>query len=151
MSDCGLHWTEYFKALGPTLIAIFVAYVAYQQWQVNRATLREKLFNRRFAVFKATQAFLSTVLKDGHVSNDALLGFHEPPQLARFLFDRELSDYLGNIRTKALEARMFARKAEADHNTDALEREAESLIWLNDQIPAIFEKFEPWLGFKKHR
>jgi len=63
-----LHWTEYLKALGPTIIAMIVVYIAYQQWRVNQANLREKLFERRFEVFKQTQAFLSEIFREAKLS-----------------------------------------------------------------------------------
>ena len=70
------HWIEYVRAFGPAIIAVFVAYIAYQQWQVNRAVLREKLFDRRFELFKDTQRFLSAILRDGELKGEALAEFH---------------------------------------------------------------------------
>lgn len=150
-----LHWTEYLKAIGPTLIAIFIAYVAFQQWQVNRANLREKLFERRFAVFKQTQVFLSSVMRDAAVSDKALGEFHDGPQIARFLFGRDVQNYLFEIRKRAMSVRKFSRKMKTlqvgDHLTEVVNKEEAELDWLLKQLDVVFDKFEPYLGFEKHK
>ena len=150
-----LHWTEYLKALGPTIIAVFVAYIAYQQWRVNQASLRERLFERRIAVFKQTQTFLSEILRDAKCSDDNLLNFHDTPQIARFLFDKKMSDYLSEVRKRALKLRFYSAKLEAlpvgDERSKMVDLEGEELKWLTDQLAVIFERFEPYLNFSKHR
>lgn len=150
-----LHWTEYLKAIGPTLIAIFIAYVAFQQWQVNRANLREKLFERRFAVFKQTQVFLSSVMRDETVSNKTLGEFHDGPQIARFLFGRDVQNYLFEIRKRAVSIRKYSRKMKTlpvgDQLTELVNKEDADLDWLVQQLDVIFDIFEPYLGFEKHK
>ena len=36
MCEDALHWTEYLKAVGPTVIAALVAYIAFQQYHLAR-------------------------------------------------------------------------------------------------------------------
>ncbi len=150
-----LHWTEYLKALGPTIIAMIVVYIAYQQWRVNQANLREKLFERRFEVFKQTQAFLSEIFREAKLNDSNLENFHNAPQVARFLFDKKLSGYLLDIRSHALKMRMYARKHNdlevGEKRSELVEQEHVELEWLTDQLNVIFDKFEPYLGFQDHK
>jgi hypothetical protein len=146
-----LHWTEYLKALGPTLIAGIVAYVAWQQWRVNRAALREKLFDRRWDIFKETQAFLSAILTAGKVPDDELARYFDTCQRARFLLGEELSDYLEEIRKRAINMRMHGRKREGlepgEERSRHVDGEYDELHWLTKQLGEIFNKFMPYLSF----
>ncbi|MPQ92501.1 hypothetical protein [Thioclava sp. JE_KL1] len=146
-----LHWTEYLKALGPTLIAGIVAYVAWQQWRVNRAALREKLFDRRWDIFNETQAFLSTTLSGGKVHDDDLARYSDTCQRARFLLGKDLSDYLEKIRTHAITMRMHRMKIEGlepgEERSKHIHGEYDELRWLTDQLGATFKKFMPYLSF----
>jgi hypothetical protein len=49
-------WLSYLTALGPLVIGAFVAYVAFSQRQVARATCAEKLFDKRYRIVKAVLA-----------------------------------------------------------------------------------------------
>lgn len=98
---CDLRWTEYLKALGPTLIAGIVAYIAWQQWRVSRATLREKLYERRWEIFINTQRFLRSIYEDAKVSSEEFQKFSETCRRARFLLGDDLSGYLEEVRSRA--------------------------------------------------
>lgn len=141
--------------MGPTLIAMFVGYIAYQQWQVNQASLRERLFERRFKIFKDTQIFLSHILREGRLEDSALTEFFEAPQMARFLFGNEMADYLKEIRTRAIKMHGLeksARRAEVGpKRSEPIDKEYAEIKWLNGQLETIFDKFEPYLGFKHHK
>ena len=148
-------WVTTLSALLVPLIAVLGVWIAYQQWNTNQANLREKLFERRFAVFKQTQKFLSEISRARRLEDSALADFHDTPQVARFLFGPEISSYLEEIRQQAFKQRRHERRAqnakdEAQRVT-ALRQEDEALDWLSDQLPAMFDKFEPWLGFRDHK
>ena len=49
------------------LIGIFVAFVGYQQFKINREKFKLDLFEKRFAVYKGAQVFLSYVMLDANV------------------------------------------------------------------------------------
>ncbi|KQI72041.1 hypothetical protein AN191_07755 [Loktanella sp. 5RATIMAR09] len=150
-----LHWTEYVKALGPTLIALFVAYVAFQQWKVNQATLRERLFERRMAVFAQTQTLLSSILRSAKCDDDALANFHSAPQVARFLFEKDLANYLEKIRRSALAMRLAQTKYDGlpvgEERSKHVDAEHKELAWLTEQLDCIFVHFQPYLGFSNHK
>lgn len=150
-----LHWTEYLKAVGPTLIAVFIAYVAYQQWQVNRANLREKLFDKRFAVFEQTQMLLTSVVREANASNDAIEKFHSAPKLGRFLFGNDIHEYLVDILRRAHKLQMYHSQLEerpvCDDPISVAKQHSDELRFLIKQFEVFPEKFEPYLGFEKHK
>ncbi|VAV92024.1 hypothetical protein MNBD_ALPHA07-1968 [hydrothermal vent metagenome] len=151
--EIALHWTEYFKAIGPTIIAVFIAYVAYQQWRINRASLREKLFDKRWQVFKEAQAFLSEILRDTKYSEESYWKFVDSCQRARFLFDKKTYDFLMEIRERAVKMRMYKKKLDGvpvgDKRNKLVDQEGDELKWLTDQIDRLFEVFMPYLSFKE--
>ena len=106
MFECvELHWTEYFKAVGPTLIAGFIAYIAYQQWQVNVASLREKLFNRRMEIFDYSQNLRITVFAQNAKNRNQ--GFSKEMDdklnVCSFLFDEEVFNWLSRVTKHVIE------------------------------------------------
>ena len=70
-----MQWVDVLAALLTPLIALLAVAIAYQQWRLNRANLRERLFDRRFELFKASQAFLSEILAKATFDDEALWRF----------------------------------------------------------------------------
>lgn len=155
MFEGPIHWTDYLRAVGPTFIAIFVAFIAYQQWKVNQATLKERLFERRMAIFKETQAYLSEILREASISDDSMWKFNDTHQRSRFLFGKKIQNYLIEIRHRSIQMmahkRQYAGLPVGEERNKGIEKEHVELNWLNDQIDVIFDKFEPYLGFEKHK
>ena len=151
------HWIEYIKAFGPALIALFVAYVAWEQWRLNRLTLKERLFDRRMEFFRGSQKFLSEILRDAKFEQFSYHEFTDICQRAYFLFEKEFYDYLMNIRKRAGELRIFASKFEelpvGSERSLWVERHTQELIWLSDQLVenSLFEAFRPYLSFPDPR
>ncbi len=58
-------WVQYFQALGPTLVAVVLAYIAaaiqFRKWRTAYDKLRLELFERRFKIYDETREFLITV------------------------------------------------------------------------------------------
>lgn len=55
-------WFYFLVAIGPMAIAVFVAGVAFQQWQTNRHKLKLDLYNRRFEVYTNTISFFQALM-----------------------------------------------------------------------------------------
>ena len=61
-------------------------------------------------------------------------------QRSRFLFGKEIADYLDSIRRRSLEMQKSDRQKKHDE-------EDEHLKWLLDQTPKLFDQFGPYLCF----
>ncbi|WP_415403682.1 hypothetical protein [Tateyamaria sp. SN3-11] len=110
-------WLEYISALGPMLIATFIAYIAYQQWVVNKTTLREKLFERRLKVFDETHDFLAHVMRNGNCEDDALVRFGGTEHRARFLFGPEIQERLQSGRKDAVQIQYLQKVWDKPENS----------------------------------
>jgi len=134
-------------------IAVFGAYIAYQQWKTNHAGLREKLFEKRFQVFKEAQIFLSEIIQYARLDDESLWKFNDTCQRARFLYDIATYNYLQEIRNRAIKMKMHQEQAQNPRNEserpESVEKAHVELLWLTDQINPFFGHFEPFLGFGK--
>ena len=98
---------QYVQALAPTFVAIVAAgiagYIAFRQWRTAHDRLSFDLFEKRYAVYQATQGLISTL----HGLTPEDMGeFYEGIRGAEFLFDGETRKFLMNIGDMALRARM---------------------------------------------
>ena len=93
MSASTRDWFDYVVALTPAVIAVFVAFVAYRQWQVARHKLRLDLYNKRFAVLEATLTLYQETLSATKLTEDEFEEVHRRFITAmiesRFLFSEE--------------------------------------------------------------
>ncbi|GHA41097.1 hypothetical protein GCM10008927_01730 [Amylibacter ulvae] len=152
MSD-PIHWIEYVKAFGPILVAIVVGYIAYQQWQVNRASFKEKMFDRRYTIYKGTQKFLGSILRSARVEDEEFFEFMGVVEESKFLFGSDVSSYLEEIRVHSIDMRLSHSKYQnlpvGDERSEFVAKEHAELKWLNDQLGLLVSKFEKYINFGK--
>lgn len=162
MSDT-LHWTEYLRAFGPTLIASFVAYVAWQQWQVNKNSFREKMFDRRMAVFERVSGVIALVLRDGSaIDRDGNLPhYHELGRAwndSKFLFGSDATNYIWRLRSRLIDLEMHESLAK-HHRTEGpkddfkshVKAQHELLSDLLKEQERAYEVFKPYLAFEDRK
>jgi len=130
--------------LGTLAVAISVAAITYQQYRVNRLRLRHELFERRFAVFRTAQIYLSKIMQEGRLNDETFRTeypkFMDAWQRSQFLFGKDIGDYLDSVRRRSLEMRDLG--IEKKHN-----EAHKHLTWLCDQTPKLFDRFGPYLCF----
>ncbi len=151
MSFEAIHWTEWLKAFGPALIASFVAFIAYQQWHLSRATLREKLFNRRMEIYHSVHLSLSEFTGSGEVTHQSIALVQKDWRESRFLFGNEVSQFLDSLQNRMVEA-YYHKKVRHDGMTSEdksyhIDKELEHKKWLVNQFDPLFKVFSPYLTF----
>lgn len=98
---------------GTTVLIFFsVALVGYQQFRLHKAKFKLDLFEKRYSVYKASQEFLSLILRDAKYELDDLFGFRAATQDAVFLFNDDIQIFLEALDTKALELRQRQKELE---------------------------------------
>lgn len=96
-------WIDTMSALLVPLIAIIGIYIAYQQYRINRQRLRHETYERRLAVYKAVQRYLSEILRDCKTSYDRALQFNSEASEATFLFDQSVQQKIDEIYLKSID------------------------------------------------
>ena len=139
-------------ALITILIGIFVAFVGYQQWILNREKFKLDLFEKRFAVYKACQVFLTQIMVTGDVKFEVLQDFRSNTQDSVFLFDNDVVDYINKIDKKSLESATLFKKLEAlpvgDKRSEVCEKVSDLIGYLIKELPNLKNVFQPYLKFK---
>ena len=130
----GANAFEIVFGLATAFIALTVAIVSVRQYRVERMKLRHDLFDRRFAVFKTAQLFVSKVIQDAELPADEYTDFVDAWQRSRFLFGNDVSDYLDELRKRSLKIRYGKMK-----------ESTAALTWVTEQPTILFDKFIPYL------
>ena len=109
------------------LIAIIATYIAFQQYQSNKKQgeyklrldienselekrrlkleehkLRLDLYNKRFRIFEETKKVLHKIVQDAKIELIELRDFRFSTNESKFLFDPEISQFLEQLKTKAI-------------------------------------------------
>jgi hypothetical protein len=140
-------------ALTP-VIALITVYIAYQQYQTNRYKLRLDMYDKRFKVFLALREFISHILENADVSNEVIFKFNIATSESVFLFDKEIPNYLQDIRQAAINfrkqnIRLNSSNLPVGEERNKLAQENSDLLnWLSNQFTTSEEKFAKYLRLK---
>jgi hypothetical protein len=85
-----------------SLLAIIVAFIALQQFLLARERFKLDMFERRFAIYRATQIFVNEIIchKVSSESPKWIQQFQKEAQAAAFLFDDDISKFLDDLWKK---------------------------------------------------
>jgi len=97
------------------LIAACAAWVAFQQWVVARQKLNHDLFDRRFAVYTATENYLVACLNRNGGSRGDTGAFYEATRPAPFLFDKDINEFLALVMKHSINIQIFSEHVEMSH------------------------------------
>src|ERR1051326_5160570 len=93
---------ELSSALLTPVIGITTAYVAYQQFRVNKTRLKLEQYERRLAVYKAIDAFYADVAIAGTAKYSDVAKLRTGTAEAEFLFPRAVTKHLSDLYAKGL-------------------------------------------------
>ena len=77
---------EFVQQITTPLIAIVVAYIAYQQHHTNKLRLRMEMYDRRYAIYSSVLRGLVRIIQKGDADRKDWLGFLEHSNESHFLF-----------------------------------------------------------------
>jgi hypothetical protein len=139
-------------ALSP-IIAVIGGWIAWQQVRINRNKLKLDRFDKRFDIHEAAITFAATIAIRSKVDEAQFGDFIKRTRGTRFLINKEMQDYVDLLRKNAIKVQTtsgsLARAGITDEERVKLGDElSELVIWFNDQLEVIPEKFEPFLSVK---
>jgi hypothetical protein len=145
-------WVEIFNALLTPLIAVLAAYIAWQQYRVNHHSLRNQLYERRYAVFKAFMSYLADIMREGKTNYQRIGQFYAEASEAEFLFSESISKKMEELYSKgvdlvALHERMYPSDGSpglpvGDERSKVAKEAGELLNWFYRQIKTTKEIFK---------
>lgn len=92
-----VRWVPALSALLTPMIAVAVAFIAYQQWRTANAKVVLDLFEKRLAVYGRVRSAVSTVNGRGKSDREADANLLEAIDAAEFLFGPDVTKYLADM------------------------------------------------------
>jgi hypothetical protein len=150
---------EIFKALLTPVIAIVVAFIAWQQWKTNQQKLNFERYKRRLRVYEEVKKILSIIVRDAKTSTDDLVKFRTSVSEADFLFGPEIPEYIDEIFERGLslwrwnqEYRDYTQgKPEGYDHKKVVDEMQKELTWLIEQFEPAKQKFKKYLHFQANK
>jgi hypothetical protein len=160
--DCLL---QFLKDFGPTITAVIVTYIAVLQYRLSQANLKERLYDRRMAVFQAYKNALKEYLNgkllmdDEAFKNQLLKEMLAAKVEAEFLFRKEVTDFLKKAGCSLMALSTCLKQQEILISSDS-EMRNDKLTELGQQQKALEKecgralgdlgkKFKHYLDFRK--
>ena len=144
---------EYVFTILTIINALFVTFVIFMQYKLSKDKFKLDLFDKRYAVYKGTQKFLSKILKDAKIEIEDIFEFRGDTQDAVFLFEEDIPVYLKTIDGKALglweKRKSLEGIPKGEKRSEICREETNLLHWLTSQLPELKSKFKPYLAFRK--
>lgn len=99
---CGFNW-EAFATLVTGALAVGAAfYIGKKQTQLQKISVKESLFDRRYSVFKRTEGYILQILQHADQPDEVTnLGFFAAMGEAKFLFEPQVLAGLKAIKSDA--------------------------------------------------
>jgi hypothetical protein len=96
-------WVQILNALLTPLIAVIAAYIAWQQYLTNHNSLRNQLYERRHAVFKAFMSYLADIIREGKTNYQRTGQFYAEASEAEFLFSDAIPKHMEELYSKGID------------------------------------------------
>lgn len=156
-TDSTEHFGFWFYLSNPAfitaVIAAMVALISYRQYLLAKEKLKLDLFEKRFAVYKGTQKFLTVIFSNATCTKDDLFEFRRNTQDGTFLFGKDIPSYINKIDSKALELKSTKEKSTTlpgrEERTELATKNTQLLGELIDELPKLKDVFAPYLRFNK--
>ncbi|MBU7585164.1 MAG: hypothetical protein KAF91_20115 [Nostoc sp. TH1S01] len=152
---------DVFNALLTPVIAGTTVYIAWQQYQVSRLTLRKDLYEKRLRVYQAFMSYLSEIVRDGKVHHNRVLQFYAEASEGEFLFDAELVEkadelYNQGIQLSYLHNQLYPFDGSpglplGDERSSIAHENAELLKWFTNQIYITRELFRKKMSIQERK
>ncbi|MBV8888866.1 MAG: hypothetical protein JO267_06325 [Alphaproteobacteria bacterium] len=129
--------------------------IAYQQMKLAADRLQLDRYDRRFRIYNEARRFIiEDILRNGRVSDHALMEFIGGTGDSIFLLDAQVTNYLMKIRKRAIRLRFLGKAIPGtspmdDNRGKYIDEEAKLLNWFSQQQDVLREKFKPFLTLER--
>lgn len=144
------HWTQYLAALLTPTVAVLGLWLASRQWRTAQNKLKLDLFDRRFTVFAAANAFLLSIFRSGKAIDDEAHKYLVATREAKWLFDDSIAEYLEKqIYRKALDLQVLDSELQGipagEERSINIRAQVDLKKWFIAQHETMDERFSPFL------
>lgn len=136
----------------PGIMAIFLAYIAYQQMITNKNKLKLDLYNKRFEIYTDALRFYQELMGE-EVSKETHIKFIDSKEASTFLFsdNQEIYNLLDQMHSESFKIIGFKKhgKELSDSPEQFLKSNdsmQETLEWFGKQMPVLRSKLSAYLS-----
>ena len=141
-------------ALAP-ITAVVALGIAYRQYRLEHAKLRQTLYDRRLAVFNSAMELLSVIMRDGNVGMEQLFKVLAETNQSYFLLGEGISEYLTELYNKGVDLHTTNERLHhsslpaGEERTRLAYENGELLKWFGDQFTVARKKFAKHLALDR--
>lgn len=153
-------WTRTFEVTPFLVLAVLtlLVLIVIAMLQSRRAVhgIRMELFQRRYAVYESTRHLCHSISSTGAVEARLLDDFRRSTARTRWLFDREIHEYVHEhlyaaaVRQDQL-SQAFANMPQGRHRDTSAIQQSQVRSWFHQQAALIDCQFAPFLQLKSIR
>jgi hypothetical protein len=143
-----VNWINVLTALLTPTIAIVGTVIAILQWKINQKRLQHELFNRRIKLFEVVAGYIANAMSRGDVVDGEEYQFLRDTKHARFIFDKEVDDYINEIFRKSIDLQFFSRQIKQLQGKpleEVSEKRRKVFEWLQNELKNLQKRFEKFL------
>lgn len=152
MIEILLETAKVFSGFLTPLIGLLAAYIAWQQWNTRRDSLRLDLFDKRYTVYEGVKSFIEEVIREGHPTKEDIFDLKRKTHDVDFLFGEDIRNRVDEIvekgaRLKTLNEYLAVTpdNPEDKDREELIEEEEELLNWFTNEYTRTREKFAQYL------
>jgi|SRR6185369_3730940 len=127
-------------------IGVAASLLAYQQFKISRSKLKFDLYERRLKLFTVVKEFCGRTAVEGEISTQQSSALYHDTIERHFLFDKEISDYIGDVyvrakRVQGLKLQLESPNLSDDEREQLNEQHTNELTWFYNQaenMPKVF-------------
>jgi hypothetical protein len=127
------------------LIAIITVVILVLQYLLAARTWRLALYDKRYAVFRFTMEYISSVVQDTTMSADRLSRFLAQTRESEFLFHQEIHAFMKSLYSKGTDLLTIEAERSDDERAKNAEKKREILKWFGDQLAVATCRFGRYL------
>ncbi len=139
-----------------SIIALLVAYIAFQQYKTAKDKLKLDLYNKRFKVYTAAKKLVGTAVAKGDLKQDDIFSFWIDVNEAQFLFGKignEIYVYMDLLNKQGFQLNYLGKRIRDSQDNkekeNLLEKRDELFKWFEDQITELPKKFSKYLSINE--
>ena len=146
-------WVDYLSALLVPMVAVVGAVIAWQQWRINRARLKNELFDRRYEQFCVVRDFIGSIMTSGRSTTEEQRKYLVGTRGMGFLFDKKIVEYMDeNIWKPAIDLECLESELQGvpvgKERTDNVHKQRDIKLKLHEELKNLEGRFEKYLQLR---
>lgn len=142
------NWIDILSALLTPTIAIAGIGIGIFQWKINQKRLQHELFERRIKLYEIITTHIANGISHGTFDNNEEMQFLRDTKHARFVFDKNIADFVDEIYKKSIDLSFLSRREQQLKGAaleKTMQKRTQVFKWFQEELNNIQNRFEKYL------